>query len=219
LIDEVAEARRDRGGGTTSAPTRVVIAEDEAIIRLDLKEILVSAGYDVVGETGRGDRAVDLVDEHRPDLAILDIKMPGMDGVRAAREIARRHKVAVLILTAFSQRELIEEAREAGVMAYLVKPFRREELLPAIEEALTRTRQEWAIDAESEEFGDAGDAEGRSEDKIETRRWVDRAKACLMEGFGLSEPEAFSFVQRTAMQTRTRMRDVARQVVDGEIRP
>ena len=129
-------------------PTRVVIAEDEAIIRLDLKEILLSAGYEVVGETGRGDQAVTLVDEHRPDLAILDLKMPGMDGVRAAREITGRHKVAVLVLTAFSQRELIEDARDAGVAAYLVKPFRREELLPAIEEVLSRCRQEWAIDEE-----------------------------------------------------------------------
>ena len=108
------------------AATRVVIAEDEAIIRLDLKEILLSAGYEVVGETGRGDEAVTLVDEHRPDLAILDMKMPGMDGMRAAREITSRHKVAVLVLTAFSQRDLIEDARDAGVAAYLVKPFRRE---------------------------------------------------------------------------------------------
>jgi len=204
------------------AVIRVVIAEDEAIIRLDLKEILISSGYDVVGETGRGDQAVSLVEEHQPDLAILDIKMPGLDGVQAAREITSRHRVAVLVLTAFSQRELIEEARDAGVMAYLVKPFRREELLPAIEDALARSHQEWALDEESADAdlsGDEADAAQRSEDKIETRRWVDRAKAHLMDVFGLSEPDAFSFVQRTAMQTRNKMREVARRIVDGEIHP
>lgn len=200
-------------------PVRVVIAEDEAIIRLDLKEILVSAGYDVVGETGRGDQAVGLVDEHRPDLAILDVKMPGMDGVRAAREITARHQVAVLVLTAFSQRELIEDARDAGVAAYLVKPFRREELLPAIEDVLARCRQDWAID---EEIRTAEPAEGgadRADDKIQTRRMVDEAKGVLMDRHGMSEPDAFAFVQRTAMRTRSRMRDVAQRVVDGELRP
>jgi len=199
----------------------VVIAEDEAIIRLDLKEILLSAGYDVVGETGRGDQAVELVEQHRPDLAILDIKMPGMDGVRAAREITSRHRVAVLVLTAFSQRDLIEDARDAGVAAYLVKPFRREELLPAIEAVLTRCRQEWAIDAEVESSdGDApDDAARRAEDKIETRRLVEQAKGVLMDRHDMEEPEAFRFIQRTAMATRGRMRDVARQVLDGELRP
>jgi two-component system, response regulator PdtaR len=190
---------------------RVVIAEDEAIIRLDLKEILVSAGYDVVGETGRGDEAVTLVDEHLPDLAILDIKMPGMDGVRVAREITRKHKVAVLILTAFSQRDLIEDARDAGVSAYLVKPFRRTELLPAIEGVLAKCRQEWAIDDES--------PEAAAEDKIETRRVVDMAKGILMDRNDMAEADAFSFIQRTAMGTRTRMREVAQQVVDGTLTP
>ncbi|MHB1775168.1 MAG: ANTAR domain-containing response regulator [Acidimicrobiales bacterium] len=203
-------------------PARVVIAEDEAIIRLDLKEILLSAGYDVVGETGRGDQAVALVEQHRPDLAILDIKMPGMDGVRAAREITGRHRVAVLVLTAFSQRDLIEDARDAGVAAYLVKPFRREELLPAIEAVLTRCRQEWAIDAEVESSDGTGapdEAARRAEDKIETRRLVEQAKGILMDRFDMEEPEAFGFIQRTAMATRGRMRDVARQVLDGELRP
>ena len=204
------------GGRDGGAPaTRVVIAEDEAIIRLDLKEILQSAGYQVVGETARGDEAVALVDAHRPDLVILDVKMPGMDGLRAARQITSRHKVAVLVLTAFSQRNLIEDARDAGVAAYLVKPFRRTELLPAIESVLTRCRQEWAID---EEVASAGD-DGAAEDKIATRRIVDEAKALLMDRDGLSEGDAFSFVQRTAMQTRARMRDVARRVVGGELRP
>jgi two-component system, response regulator PdtaR len=206
--------------GEDRVPTRVVIAEDEAIIRLDLKEILLSAGYEVVGETGRGDQAVTLVDEHRPDLAILDLKMPGMDGVRAAREITGRHKVAVLVLTAFSQRELIEDARDAGVAAYLVKPFRREELLPAIEEVLSRCRQEWAIAEEVDALDPVtGDEQERAEDKIQTRRLVDQAKGVLMDRYDLSEPDAFVFVQRTAMQTRARMRDVARRVVDGELRP
>jgi two-component system, response regulator PdtaR len=195
------------------AVTRVVIAEDEAIVRLDLKEILTEAGYDVVGETGRGDDAVRLVDEQRPDLAILDIKMPGMDGVRAARQITAAHQVAVLILTAFSQRDLIEDARDAGVAAYLVKPFRREELLPAIEGVLARCRQDWAIDEE------AAALSGGADDKIETRRLVDEAKALLMERDAMSEGDAFSFIQRTAMRSRTRMRDVARRVVEGSLTP
>ncbi len=198
---------------------RVVIAEDEAIIRLDLKEILVSAGYEVVGETARGDQAVELVAEHQPDLAILDVKMPGMDGVRAAREITARFKVVVLVLTAFSQRDLIEDARDAGVAAYLVKPFRREELLPAIAEVMTRTRQERAIDEEVAAQPPAGGERERAEDKIATRRLVDEAKGVLMDRHGLSEPEAFAFVQRTAMQTRARMRDVAQRVVDGDLTP
>jgi response regulator NasT len=194
-----------------TAAGRVVIAEDEAIIRLDLKEILTSAGYDVVGETGRGDEAVRLVEEHQPDLAILDIKMPGMDGVRAAREITSRHKVAVLLLTAFSQRDLIEEARDAGVAAYLIKPFQPRELLPAIADVLAKARQEWAIDAEASE-GDAG-----AEDKIATRRVVDEAKAILMDRNELAENDAFGFIQQTAMRTRARMRDVAQQIVDGTL--
>ena len=173
---------------------RAVIAEDEAIVRLDLKEILVSAGYDVVGECGRGDEAVTLVEEHQPDLAILDIKMPGMDGLRAAREITSRHQVAVLLLTAFSQRDLIEEARDAGVSAYLVKPFQPRELLPAVADVLASARQDWAIEAEHSADG--------AEDKIATRRVVDEAKAILMERDDLPETEAFSFIQRTAMQTR-----------------
>lgn len=204
--------------GPVAAPARVVIAEDEAIIRLDLREILVDAGYAVVGETGRGDEAVALVDQHRPELAILDIKMPGMDGVRAAREITSRHKVAVLVLTAFSQRDLIEDARDAGVAAYLVKPFRRNELLPAIERVLLRCRQEWAIDEALQEERPSSDG-AAAEDKIETRRMVNDAKAVLMEQNGMDEATAFSFIQRTAMQTRVRMRDVAQRIVDGELTP
>jgi len=203
--------------------TRVVIAADEAIIRLDLKEILVSAGYEVVGESGRGDEAVGLVDTQRPDLVILDVKMPGLDGVSAAREIKARHRVAVLVLTAFSQRDLIEAARDAGVDAYLVKPFRREELLPAVSDVLARCRQEWAIDEEvaADHPGDgrAGGDGALAEDKIATRRLVEEAKAVLIDRHSMDEPDAFAFIQRTAMQTRARMRDVARRVVDGDLAP
>jgi response regulator NasT len=198
-------------GAEADAPARVVIAEDEAIVRLDLKEILTTAGYEVVGETGRGDEAVTLVEQQQPDLAILDIKMPGMDGLRAAREITSRHQVAVLLLTAFSQRDLIEEARDAGVSAYLVKPFQPRELLPAVADVLAKARQDWAIEAEHSADG--------AEDKIATRRIVDEAKAILMERDDLPETEAFGFIQRTAMQTRARMRDIAQQVVDGTLTP
>jgi response regulator NasT len=201
---------------------RVVIAEDEAIIRLDLKEILLDEGYDVVGETGRGDEAVELVREHQPDLAILDVKMPGSDGLAAARAIRDLGvKVAVLVLTAFSQRSLIDEAREAGVAAYLVKPFQRIELIPAIDQAVARCEQEWAIDDEARQSAADGGA-GRTvsaEDKLETRRLVDGAKRVLMERSGMSESEAFGFIQRTAMGTRSRMIDVARQVLEGSLAP
>jgi AmiR/NasT family two-component response regulator len=200
------------GNGST-ALARVVIAEDEAIVRLDLKEILVTAGYEVVGETGRGDEAVTLVEQHKPDLVILDVKMPGMDGIRAAREITSRHQVAVLLLTAFSQRDLIEEARDSGVSAYLIKPFQPRDLLPAIADVLAKARQDWAIDDEAAHSSDG------AEDKIATRRVVDEAKQVLMDRDDLSEDDAFRFIQRTAMQTRALMRDVAQQVVDGTLTP
>ena len=202
---------------------RVVIAEDEAIIRLDLKEILLDEGYDVVGETGRGDEAVELVRTHQPDLVILDVKMPGADGLQAARDIRDLDvKVAVLILTAFSQRNLIDEARDAGVAAYLVKPFQRIELIPAIDQAMARCEQEWAIDAEARQAVDRRHrraARRMAEDKLETRRLVDGAKGVLMERHGMSESDAFTFIQRTAMGTRTRMVDVARQVLEGTLEP
>ena len=150
-------------GTARRTPVRVIIAEDEAIVRLDIKEILLSAGFDVVGETGRGDEAVDLALETKPDLAILDVKMPGLSGIQAAREMTRDARVAVMVLTAFSQRELIEEARDAGVAAYLVKPFRRDELLSAVDTVLASCQQEWAIDAEIETFGPEGST---AEDKI-----------------------------------------------------
>jgi AmiR/NasT family two-component response regulator len=195
---------------------RVVIAEDEAIIRLDLKEILEAEGYEVVGETGRGDEAVELVARHGPDLAILDVKMPGLDGIEAARRITADRKVAVLILTAFSQRNLIEDARDAGVSAYLVKPFQRSELVPAIEVALARFVEFRAIE---EEHARLSGEVASLEDKLETRRVVDRAKGVLMDKNGLAEAEAFSFIQRTAMTRRARMRDIAQEVLDGKLAP
>jgi len=194
---------------------RVVIAEDEAIIRLDLKEILQGEGYEVVGETGRGDEAVELVSRLAPDLVILDVKMPGIDGIEAARRISEVQRLPVLILTAFSQRNLIEEARDAGVAAYLVKPFQRNELVPAIEVAVARFEELRAIDDEHAADGPAGTLE----DKLETRRVVDRAKAHLMDEHGMSESSAFSFIQRTAMGRRARMRQVAQEVLDGTLTP
>jgi len=195
---------------------RVVIAEDEAIIRLDLKEILESEGYDVVGETGRGDEAVELVARHRPDLAILDVKMPGLDGIEAARRISSEHRTAALILTAFSQRNLIEDARDAGVAAYLVKPFQRSELIPAIEVAIARFEEQRAIE---EEAARLSDEVASLEDRLETRKQVDRAKGVLMDKHGMGEAEAFSFIQKTAMDRRARMQDVAKEVIEGTLAP
>jgi AmiR/NasT family two-component response regulator len=188
---------------------RVVIAEDEAIIRLDLKETLEEEGYDVVGETGRGDEAVRLVAELRPDVAILDIKMPGMDGLAAAREIAKDRGAAVLILTAFSQRDLIEEARDAGALAYLVKPFQRSELIPAVEVALGRFQEVKALESEVKDLAD----------QLETRRLVDRAKGNLMDKHALSEADAFSFIQKTAMSERTTMKEISRRVIEEGFHP
>jgi two-component system, response regulator PdtaR len=188
---------------------RVVLAEDEAIIRLDLKETLEDEGYEVVGETGRGDEAVQLVKELGPDLAILDIKMPGLDGLTAAREITSERRAAVLILTAFSQRHLVEKARDAGALAYLVKPFQRSELIPAVEVALGRFKEVKALEAEVRGL----------EEQLETRRLVDRAKGILMDEHGMAEAAAFSFIQRSAMRQRVTMRVVASQVIDGALRP
>jgi len=188
---------------------RVVIAEDEAIIRLDLREILEEQGYEVVGETGRGDEAVALVREHQPDLAILDIRMPGMDGLAAAREITADGGSAVLILTAFSQRNLIEEARDAGALAYLIKPFTQAELVPAIEVALGRFKEIKAIK----------EANATLEEQLATRRVVDRAKGILMDECGMKEAEAFDFIQKTAMRERRKMKDVAQDIIDGRVRP
>ncbi len=188
---------------------RVVIAEDEAIIRLDLKESLEEEGYEVVGEAGRGDQAIELARELRPDLAILDIKMPGVDGLTAARTIAAERICAVLMLTAFSQREIIEEARDAGALAYLVKPFQKNDLIPAIEVAIGRFRELQQLDSEVDALGE----------QLESRKLVDRAKGILIDECSMREQEAFTFIQRTAMSERSRMRDVAERIVAGTLRP
>jgi response regulator NasT len=190
-------------------PTRVVIAEDEAIIRLDLKETLQEEGYEVVGETGRGDEAVELVRSHKPDIALLDIKMPGLDGLSAAREITAERTSAVLVLTAFSQRDLIEQARDAGALAYLVKPFQRSELIPAIEVAIGRFREMKALAEQAQTL----------EDQLETRKIVDRAKGRLMDDHDMSEGDAFSFIQRTAMRERLTMKAVSERIIAGELVP
>ncbi len=184
---------------------RVVIADDESIIRLDLKEILEGDGYLVVGEAARGDDALAMIKEHAPDLALLDIKMPGLDGIEVARALKGSSTVIVL-LTAFSQRTLIESARDAGVSAYLVKPFRSSEILPKLAAILNPS---------AHPAGDDHSAP-RADDKIETREIVQRAKEQLMSERGLDEPAAFEVIQQSAMRARTRMRDVAQQILNGE---
>jgi len=188
---------------------RVVIAEDEAIIRMDLRETLEEEGYEVVGETGRGDEVVDLVRKLQPDLAVLDVKMPGADGLSAAATITEEKLCAVLMLTAFSQREVIEQARDAGALAFLVKPFQRSDLVPAIEVAIGRFRELRDLTGEIDALGE----------QLAARKIVDRAKGILIDECALSEADAFSFIQRTAMTERIRMRDVADRIIDGELRP
>jgi two-component system, response regulator PdtaR len=188
---------------------RVLIAEDEAIIRLDLKETLQEEGYEVVGETGRGDEAITMARELAPDLAVLDIGMPGLDGLEAARVMVDEQLCGVLILTAFSQRELIEQARDAGALAYLVKPFQKSDLVPAIEVAHARHRELLALGGEVRSL----------EDRLEARKVIDRAKGQLMDRSGLTESESFAFIQKRAMNDRVRMRDVAQQVLDGGLEP
>ena len=188
---------------------RVVIAEDEAIIRMDLRETLEEEGYEVVGETGRGDEVDDLVRTLQPDLAVLDVKMPGADGVSAAATITEEKLCAVLMLTAFSQREVVEQARDAGALAFLVKPFQRSDLVPAIEVAIGRFRELRDL---------TGEIDALSE-QLAARKLVDRAKAVLIDECAMSEGDAFSYIQRTAMSERVRMRDVADRIIDGELRP
>ena len=190
-------------------PLRVVIAEDEAIIRMDLRETLEEEGYEVIGETGRGDQAVELVRGLQPDLAILDIKMPGLDGLEAARIINGEKICGVLMLTAFSQREVVEQARDAGALAFLVKPFQKSDLIPAIEVAMGRFRELRSLTGEIDALGE----------QLESRKVVDRAKGVLIHDAGMTEGDAFSFIQRTAMSERTRMRDVADRILDGSLRP
>ena len=183
-------------------PLRIVVAEDEAIIRLDLVEMLAEEGYDVVGEANRGTTAVELVREHRPDLAIFDIKMPEMDGLTAASIVVAEELSGVIVLTAFSQRELIEQARDVGVLAYLMKPFQKAELVAAIEVAVSRHRERVALTVEVRSL----------EDKLETRKLLDRAKAVLVLA-GMTEPEAFAHIQREAMNGRTTMRAVSEAIL------
>jgi len=188
---------------------RVVIAEDEAIIRLDLKEILEEEGYEVVGETGRGDEVVQKVKDATPDVVILDIKMPGQDGLSVAKTITEQRLAAVLILTAFSQRALVDEAVSAGALQYLVKPFQKAELVPAIEVALGRFRQIRELESDNRTL----------EDQLETRKLVDRAKDHLMDHYHMAANDAFSFIQRTAMRERLTMKVTAQRFLDGDLEP
>lgn len=191
------------GAADQGRPTRVLIAEDEALIRLDLREMLEEEHFEVVAEVADGASAVRLTRELRPDLVILDIKMPVMDGIQAAEEIARERLSAVLILTAFSQRDLVEKARRAGAMAYLVKPFQKHDLLPAVEIAAGRFREMSGLEATVDDL----------EERFETRRLVDRAKGLLMDQEGMKEGEAFRFIQRQAMERRETMRQVAQRII------
>jgi AmiR/NasT family two-component response regulator len=186
---------------------RVVIAEDEALIRLDLREMLVEEGFDVVGEAGDGVQAVALANELLPDVVICDIKMPKMDGIAAAAQIAGKRIAPVVMLTAFSQRDLVEKARDAGAMAYLVKPFQKRDLLPAIEMATSRFAEIKALEAEVTGL----------RDRLEARKLIERAKGTLMSVHGMSEPAAFRWIQRAAMDNRTSMRAVADLVLSGEV--
>jgi two-component system, response regulator PdtaR len=183
---------------------RVVIAEDEALIRMDLAEMLVEEGYDVVGEAPDGELAITLAEEHRPDLVILDVQMPKLDGISAAQRIASQRIAPVVILTAFSQRELVERARDAGAMAYLVKPFSKSDLVPAIEMAVSRYAEVQMLEAEVADLTE----------RLETRKSVERAKTVLQERLGLSEPDAFRWIQKTAMDLRLSMRQVADGVLE-----
>ncbi|MFC9833574.1 ANTAR domain-containing response regulator [Rhodococcus sp. NPDC127530] len=190
--------------GVPSQPRRVVVAEDEALIRLDLVEMLREEGYDVVGEAGDGQAAVDLAVELKPDLVIMDVKMPRRDGIDAASEIAAKRIAPVVILTAFSQRELVERARDAGAMAYLVKPFSSADLVPAVELAASRFKEVTALEREISDLSE----------RLETRKIVERAKGVLMEKQSLTEPEAFKWIQRAAMDRRSTMKAVAQVVLE-----
>jgi response regulator NasT len=189
---------------TTHAPVRILVAEDEALIRMDLVEMLQEAGYTVVAQATNGEEAIALATEHQPDLAILDVKMPVLDGISAAEKIISI--APVLMLTAFSQKELVDRARDAGVMAYVVKPFTIGDLVPAIEIAISRHTQMKSL---ADEVADL-------HERLETRKIIDRAKGILMKALNLSEPEAFSWIQRAAMDRRLTMKEVANAVISPE---
>jgi len=197
-----------RLGGVSQNVLRVVIAEDEALIRLDLKEMLEEEGYVVVAEAADGEAAIEQVTTLRPDLAILDVKMPVLDGISAAERIAAERIAPVVILTAFSQRELVERARDAGAMAYLVKPFTKADLVPAIEMAVSRFTEIRALEGEV----------GTLRDRLEVRKLLDRAKGLLQAEHGLTEPQAFRWIQKTSMDRRLTMRKVAEAVIEGTMR-
>ena len=186
------------------APRRVVVAEDESLIRMDIVEILRDNGFDVVGEAGDGETAVQLATELRPDLVVMDVKMPQLDGISAAERLAKNHIAPVVLLTAFSQKELVERASEAGAMAYVVKPFTPNDLLPAIEIALSRYQQIVTLEAEVADMVE----------RFETRKLVDRAKGLLNEKMGLSEPDAFRWIQKASMDRRLTMHDVAQAIIE-----
>jgi len=192
---------------TQNKKVRILVAEDETIIRLDLVEMLTEAGYEVIAQAENGVIAVELARQHNPDLAILDVKMPEMDGITAAEQIISI--APVLMLTAFSQRELVERARDAGVMAYVVKPFSINDLVPAIEIAISRHKQMKTLESEIADIYE----------RLETRKIIDRAKGILMKAMNLSEPESFSWIQKTAMDRRISMKEVANAIISPEAAP
>ena len=199
-----AEAAPSQEGSQEDRRLKVLVAEDETLIRLDIVEILTGAGYQVVGEAENGERAVELAREQAPDLVVMDVKMPGMEGSTAARTIAEETIAPVVMLTAFSQRDLVESAREAGAMAYVVKPFGENDLIPAIEIAAARFEELRALEQEVSSLAE----------QFETRKLVDRAKSLLISNMGLTEPQAFRWIQKTSMDRRLTMREVAETVVD-----
>jgi response regulator NasT len=201
----VSVPERTPGPSQTSSARRVVVAEDEALIRLDVIETLREAGYEVVAEAADGEQAVTLVQEHRPDLVVMDVKMPVLDGISAAERIVAERIAPVVLLTAFSQQELVERARDAGAMAYVVKPFTAADLLPALEIAISRHAEITALESEVADLAD----------RFATRKLVDRAKGLLQSKFQMTEPEAFRWIQKTSMDKRLTMSEVANAVISS----